>query len=533
MPELQGEVVVSHPDRPGPAAESGLAAGRALAGAGGVALVAAIYAAALLALKPGYPASADNHYHFSVGREIAHGTWVPDVARGLPLTVLREMPVDHYWGYHVLLAPFGLASDPQFGMDAATVVLFAGVCVAVYLFLRARRVSYAWAWALAPMLLSTQDWRFMQLRGGQLIVPLLFAMTQTFFEPRLVRRSVVLLFVGYVAMLSYHGGIVLLPFHLGGMAALAALRPSECRGRLLDPLVTAAGLALGLTVNPYMDARASTWRFAALHIGEMGRDAAHLYDDQEIAEFHGFPASVLTSHPEWLLFLCAVLLAVASVAWRARREATPVGTDAIVLSGMALTGIALTAQAMRTREYSVPVAFSLLAVLAPRRPPTWTGTGLTSALLGLTFVSHGRATLALLPTHLPTRQYEGARRLLEANGDRPILNVAEADYAMLRFQYGLVVCVQGLSRYFIYPYKDLFHDVWEIHDHADTSAEIPAILRRFWDRGVRLVAVHRTHRMMRFADAHPRMLRLVFRSEINGASIYAIDRAGLEDEGAK
>lgn len=498
----------------------------------GVALLGGAYAATLLALKPGYPASADNHYHFSVAREIVHGAWIPDVARGLPLTVLHELPVDHYWGYHVLLAPFGLIADPQVGMQIGTAVLFAGVCVAQVLFLSARRVAYPWVWAVAPLLFSTQDWRFMQLRGGQLVLPLLFAMTQAaFFEPRPLRRRLMLLTIGYVGMLSYHGAIVLLPFHLGGVAALAVLRPPEARPRLVEPLVTAGGLALGLTLNPYMDARASTWRFAALHIGEMGRDAAHLYDDQEIAEFHGFPAGVLASHPEWFLLLCAVLIAVAIVAWRARRK-VEIGSEAIVLSGMALTGIALTAQAMRTREYSVPVAFALLAVLAPRRPPATLATALVSALLGLALVAHGRATLALLGTHLPTREYEGARRLLEVNGDRPILNVAEADYCMLRFQYDRVVCVQGLSRYFIYPYKELFHDVWEIHDHADTSLETPAILRRFWNRGVRLVATHRTHRMARFADAHPRMLKLVFRSEVNGASIYAIDPAALSDDGA-
>ncbi len=507
---------------------------QAALGAGGVALVSGAYAATLVALRPGYPASADSHYHFSVGREIAHGAWAPDVARGLPLTVLRDMPVDHYWGYHVLLAPFGLIGDPEWGMGIATVVLFAGVCVSMYLFLRARRVAYAWIWALLPMLLSTQDWRFLQLRGGQLVVPLLFGLAQVaFFEPRAARRRGLLLAIGYVGMLSYHGSIVLLAFHLGGVVALAVLRPSAVRERLSDPAVTAAGLALGLTLNPYMDARASPWRFAALHIGEMGRDAAHLYDDQEIAEFHGFPLRLLASHPEWALLLVAVAATAARVAWRARRAPSSVDTDAIVLAGMALAGIVLTAQAMRTREYSVPTAFAFLAVLAPRRAPTRLMTGLASLLLAATLITHGRATLPILGT-LPTRQYQGARELLEANGDHPILNVAEADYCLLRWQYDRVVCVQGLSRYFIYPYPDLFHDIWEIHDRADTSPETPAILRRFWDRGVRLVAAHSAHnKMFQFAETHPQLLRRVFRSEINGASIYAIDRDALDEYRAR
>lgn len=502
-----------------------------LRGAACVTLASGLYAAVLLGLRPGYQASADSHYHFSVAREIASGAWVPDVARGLPLTVLHDMPVDHYWGYHVLLAAFACGRDPEWGMKVATVVLFAGVCLSMYAFLRARGVVHAWVWALVPMLLSTQDWRFLQLRGGQLIVPLLFGLTQlAFFEDRTAVRRVGLLLVAYVGMLSYHGAVVLLAFHVGGMATLAALRPDDVRGgRAWEPAITALGLALGLAINPYMDARASTFRFAALHVGDMGRDTAHLYDDQEIAEFHGFPPWVLTSHPEWLFLLMTVVAMAAVVIWRARgpEGGAPVRRDAIVLTGLSLTGIVLVAQAMRTREYAVPIAFALMAVMAPRERSRAVGT-VAGCLMPILAYVHGQSTLPLLSSHLPTHQYDGTRAVLEANGDRPILNVAEADYCMLRWQYDRVVCVQGLSRYFVYPYPELFHDVWEIHDRADTSPETVAVLRRFWDRGVRLIAVHRTHRMMRFAEAHPGMMRLVFRSPINGASIYALDRAALD-----
>jgi hypothetical protein len=302
---------------------------------------------------------------------------------------------------------------------------------------------------------------------------------------------------------------------------------------MLEPVLTAIGMALGLTLNPYMDARASTWRFFALHVGKMGTDSAHLYDDQDIAEFHGFPARVLVGHPEWLILLAAAVTAVVCVVWRSRRaegSERRASREAIVLAGMTLTGIALTAEAMRTREYSVPVALALLAVLAPRIPASRLGTVFVASLLAVAGVVHGKSTLPLLLTHLPTHQYRGARTLLEENGDRPILNIAEADYCMLRWEWSRVVCVQGLSRYFIYPYPELFHDVWELHDHAETSAETPAILRRFSDRGVQLVAVHRTHKMMRFADAHPEVLRLAFRSDVNGASIFVLDREALDRE---
>ncbi|HEX8790864.1 MAG TPA: hypothetical protein VF765_07915 [Polyangiaceae bacterium] len=487
-----------------------------------VALASGAYAAWVLALAPGYQPSADSHYHFVVARQIAAGTLVPDVARGLPLTVLRDMPVDHYWGYHLLLAPFGFVHDPELGMKAATVVLFGVVYASMYLFLRARGVRHAWAWSLAQVAFLAQDWSYLQLRGGQLILPLLFALTQVaFFDERALRRRALLVVLGYAALLSYHGGIVLLPFHAAGVLALLLLhRQSLQRGQLFEPALTAAGMALGLTLNPYMDARASTWRFFALHVGEMGRDSAHLYEDQIYAEFHGFPASALLQYPAWTLLLVATLCAIVVAVRRERSKAT------IVLAGMAAGGIVLTALAMRTREYSVPVAFTLLALLAPRarvRSPLFAsvlGTVLAAAL-----VLHGVEMAPLLRTHLPSRQYRGARAILEANGDHPILNIAEADYCMLLWEYDRVVCVQALSRYFIYPYKELFHDIWELHDRADVSPETPAILRRFWDRGVRLVASHRTHKMMLYARAHPELLHPVFCSPIDGACIFALDPA--------
>jgi hypothetical protein len=490
-----------------------------------VSLVAGAYAAVLLALSPDHQPSADSHYHFSVARDVAAGALVPDVARGLPFTVLHDMPVDHYWGYHVLLAPFALFPGGELGMKVATVVLFAAIFASAYLFLRARGVVYAWAWALAPACFSTQDWRYLQLRGGQLVLPLLFALAEVaFFEERTWRRRGWLLGISYVAFLSYHGGIILLPFHVGGVLALLVLRRAELRpGQIFEPLVTALGAALGLTLNPYMDARASTWRFFALHVGEMGRDTKHLYDDQEIAEFHPFPAKVFLAHPEWLLFVIGLAVAIAYVVARRRT----VGRDALVLTGMALAGVALTAQAMRTREYSVPIAFALFAVLAPRRAPSRFVAAIAAFLLGDARAFHADETLPLIATHLPTSQYRGARALLEANGDHPILNIAEADYCMLRWEYDRVVCVQALSRYFIYPYPELFHDVWVLHDHAARSPETRSILRRFWDRGVRLVAVHRTNGMMQFAEAHPEVLRPVFVSKANGATIFALEESAL------
>jgi hypothetical protein len=387
-----------------------------------VALVSGGYAAALLAQAPDHQPSADSHYHFSVARDIAGGQLVPDVARGAPFTVLRDMPVDHYWGYHVLLAAFAWTKDAELGMKVASVALFAAIFTTAYLFLAARGVAYAWAWAIAPACFSTQDWRYLQLRGGQLVLPLVYAMAHVAFPPDGAegqgspwRRRAWLTAIAYVALVSYHGGVVLLPLHAGGVLAIALLRRRDLlRGQLADPLFTALGMALGLTVNPYMDARASTWRFFALHVGEMGRDKRHLYDDQDIAEFHGFPARLFLQHPEWLVLIVGLAGAIAYVVAKRRT----VRTDAIAITGMALAGAVMTAQAIRTREYSVPIAFALFAVLAPRRAPSRFVAAIAAVTLGDALFLHEAQTLEqVMYSGLPTSQYRGAEAVLEANGD--------------------------------------------------------------------------------------------------------------------
>jgi hypothetical protein len=508
--------------------------GALASGPAGAFVAAAVYAAWILVSSAGYQASADCHCHFSAAREIAGGDLVPDPAHGLPLTLLRELPVDHYWGYHLLLAPFAALPSPLFGMKVATVVLFGGVLAAIAALLYARSVPYASAWALATAVLWLQDWRYLQLRGGQLVVPLMLAMVHVaFFEGRTALRRAMLVGIAFVAMLSYHGGIVLLPLHVAGAAALALFVPTSFpRARLVEPLLTAAGLALGLTLNPYMSASAATWRFAAYHIRAMGSDAAHLYDDQPIAEFHGFPLAVLASHVDWLVLTLAVVVAALVVLTRAARN-KDMSVDEVLFAALALASIVMTARAMRVREYSAPLGIALLAVLSRRlrvSAAAWlqAEAGVVIMILSAALASRASFTASALRTHLPTGEFDGAERILATNGDRPILNVAEADYCMLRWQRPDVACVQGLSRYFLLPEKELFHDVWEIHDRADRSLETWAILRRFRDRGVHLVATHRTHAMARFAEANPDALHLVFRSRANGASLWSIDDDAID-----
>lgn len=506
---------------------------------GGLLFVVAVslgYGASLLAARMGYQASHDSHYHFAVAREIFEGNFRSEQGQHLPWTLLAELKVDHYFGYHALIAPFAALSDPEIGMKLATLTLFVGVFVAMYLFLRARGVAMAWVWALLPALFSTQDWRYLMLRGGHWMVPLSLLFLQVaFFVKAPVARRVGIVVVAYVAMLSYQGSVVLPAIHVGGLAASWVLRRGAlAHGQALEPLLTVAGLALGLTLNPYMDLHASTWKFALYHVTYMNLDPEGLYPG--LSEFGPIPLEHLVANPEYaLLPLLVVVMAAREVARRVRGET--VDATRAVLAGVALVGVVLAAKAIRMREYAVPWAFAFLAVAAPRSLGTgalrYAAPTLASALVIAGLWVKWPYTHAQLGQHLPTNQYRGARPLLEAHAGHPVLNVAEGDYTTLRWEYPDVACVQGLSRYFLTTNRPVFHDVWTLRDTKDPRERLQ-ILSRFYDRGVRLLAVQHRNPVFRFAEHHPTALRPAYRSrfegdvKIKGSSIYVLDGDGIQ-----
>jgi hypothetical protein len=525
-----------------------------------VTLTSAVYAASILFARPGRMAAAESHYHFAVAREIASGTFVPNVGKSLPWTVFGDMNVDHYWGYHVLVAPFAALAPSEDGMKTAASAMFVLVFASIYLFLAGRSVPFAWAWALLPAMFSTQDWRYLQLRGGQIVVPLLLAMVHlAFFDAHLdqTRRRVwtrraLLALLAWVGMLSSHGAFTMVPVHVAGavgfylhhrcstrvtpsndayrhqglmQAARSGGQPID-RARVVEPVFTVLGLVLGLTVNPYMDARASTWRFALYDV--VGGDPAGLYDDLDVSERHGFGLLTFADYPEWGVLLFLVIGALVLVAIDLRRG-RPVAADTVVVAAATLACVLLTARAMRARELAVPFALALFALLARRqaRIPAFTR-GAVGAIagglvvFGLTY--HWPKTSLVIDKHLPTDQFDGAGELLGLNGTRPILNIAEADFCMLKWQRSDVVCVQGLSRYFLYANRPLYRDVWSLHDRPDASEqETLAILRRFYERGVRLVTTHGAHRLAKWAFDHPDVMVPLFVSGTgNGAMIWGL-----------
>lgn len=497
-----------------------------------VAVASFVYALSALLSVPGYMAAGDSLYHFDVSRKIWAGDLAPDPSRSFPWTIYAEWPVDHCWGFHVLLAPFAAFRSSELGMKVAASVLFATLLVVMHVTVSRRRVPFAWVWALASVLFSSQDWRYLQLRGGVVMatIALVFA-ENAFFSDRTRRRRITVVALSALASLTYNGAAILLPLHLAGIAGLALDRSaggrSVLRERLYEPVLTAVGLVLGLLVNPYMDRKGSTFRFAWFHITKMGGDAANLFVGRENVEFNPFPLSALYREPVWsaLLVLVVLVVALLFVRWR-RGEALE--RDHLVYGALTLAFIVLTSRAIRLREYSVPIGFVFFAsfsrlYLREKVMRSFLPSVLFVVLLGGAAIGQWFKNIERIPrVHPPIDLYAGARPILEANAGAPVVNIVEGDASMLLWEWSHVRVAHALSPYFIY-YRDpaLYEDLRTLRTDKREDV-LTATVERFKARGCRLVSVRYELPFHSFALKHPALLRPVFVNTSNGARIYEI-----------
>lgn len=504
----------------------------ALAGWGAVVVASFAYAFSALRAVPGFMAAGDSLYHFDVSRKIWAGDLAPDPSRSFPWTIFREWPVDHYWGFHLLVAPFAAFRDSELGMKVAASVLFAAFIGVMVVVIERRRVPFAWVWALASVLFSSQDWRYLQLRGGVVMaaIALLFA-ENAFFNEHARRRRIVAVVLAALSSLSYNGALILVPLHVAGIVGLLLDQSeggrSALRARAFEPALTALGLALGLLVNPYMDRKASTFRFAWFHVTKMGGDAESLFVGRENVEFNPFPLSALVREPVWLVLLAFVVVAAGILVVR-RRRGLPLERDQIVYGALTVAFIVLTSRAIRVREYAVPIGFVFLAsvsrtflrehVVRSFVPPVLFG-----VLIGGAAYWQWFKTIERIPrVHPPIDLYAGARPVLEAHAGVPVANIVEGDSSMLLWEWGGVQVAHTLSPYFIY-YRDraLYEDLRTLRTEFEDDV-LAAALARMRARGCRLVSARHGIPFHGFAHRHPELARQVFVNLQNGARLYEI-----------
>jgi hypothetical protein len=494
-----------------------------------VVAVAFAYAASVLLSLPDRMAAGDSAYHFAMAERIWHGEIVPDLRASFPWTVFADMNVDHYWGFHVMTSPFALVASPEIGMKLAAATLFALLLGTLYAVLVRHRAPYAWVWTFASVLFSSQDWRYLQLRGGAPMASLLLVLVEiAFFVERRRARVAALVGVSWFAMLVYQGAIVLLPFHVAGVIGLAlATRGPRRFERAVEPAFTAVGLLLGTIVNPYVDRRLSPLRFAVFHAVHGTGDPAGLFAGNENAELFPFPVRALVTDWGWSVLGALVLAGLGWVIAR-RAKGHTVRTDVVVYAAMTAAGVVLMARAIRLREYSVPIAFAFLGMVlrdaVTWRPPRWVALVAGAVLTACAYPQAKRSQHIIETVSKPLGLYAGARDVLRAHAGQPVANVVQGDSTFLMWEWPTVQVAQLLNPYFIYFHDRALYDDLQALRHPKSDGAVVDAVRRLAARGVELVAARDSIEFHAVAARHPEALRRAYTNARYGAVLYEIVR---------
>ncbi|MBI4517508.1 MAG: hypothetical protein HY699_17025 [Deltaproteobacteria bacterium] len=293
--------------------------------------------------------SIDGYFHARYAAMLWQGgvSEFPPAFPWLPLTIRSaDRYYDHHMLFHVLLAPFAAVEVIQ-GTKWASALFGALAFAAVYVVLVRRGIARA-GWWLAAMFAVAPDFLFrMQMPRVQALslVVLLAAL-----ELVLARRLVWLLPLAVVYTWLYDAFPLLLAIAAALAAAVAVIeRRVEWRALAYPAL----GIAVGLIVNPYFPN--DIWFVAHHYWGK-----AEIGEAMNVgSEWYPYPVA------QWLGWAgaAAVLMAVAVLVWRTRRELELKWLTLILVGALFFF---LVWRSRRFIEYAAP--FVLIAVAAALDP---------------------------------------------------------------------------------------------------------------------------------------------------------------------
>jgi len=205
-----------------------------------------LYLALFAAIQFATPNMADNdgYYHIKLAQLIRQEGWRPAFP-WLPQTVLNADDfVDHHFLYHILLIPFTYG-DLREGAKWASVVFPALAFVAGWLLLRGQRIPFAALWSLGFFIVSEAFLYRMSMPRAQAVSLLVLLLV---LHVTLTGQYRWLAPLAFLYVWFYNA----FPLILMVVGVYVAARWLLERRLDLAPLAyAAAGLGLGLVVNPY------------------------------------------------------------------------------------------------------------------------------------------------------------------------------------------------------------------------------------------------------------------------------------------
>lgn len=497
----------------------------------GLALFGAL-AALMAAVQFATPGLADNdgYYHMKMGWLMREQGLRPEFI-WLPQSILGpDQFYNHHMLYQVYLGLFAGDGSPEAmvrGAKLASVLMPALAFTAIWWLLRGQGVPWPALWALGLGVVSEAFLYRMSRPRAQSAALLLLALGLHWL---LQRRYWRLLPLGFVFVWLYNAFPLLLVL-VGAYAAAALLTERELAWRA--GLAAAAGVALGLVVNPYFPQNIS---FILSHIAPKVGDATSTSVGNE-----WFPYQTWTLVQNSGGALGAWLLGVLAIGWRGRRfdRAQLTAFFVSVLLGYMLF------KSRRFIEYFPPFAlvFAALAtgpllndwLAAARERATggaeggarrlagmarWLAPALGLALVAGLAVPTIRDARELMADSRPAETYAGASAWLRANTEPGslVFQTDWDDFPRLFFYNTHNIYLAGLDPTYFELYDTPLYDEWVAITRGEVERPAQAIRERF---GATVVISDLNHRAFeREAAADPRM-REVYRDDF--AVIWVVD----------
>ena len=347
------------------------------------------------------------------------------------LAYFWRAPVDAWFGYHVLLAPFTYFFDLITATKLFSSVIFGLTAYVMFLLLRHFQANYRFVWVILAMTGSS-----ITLSRATTVRPILLSVLLTLLAAHwtVTDKPVKLAVVSLIHALSYS------MFFLVGMAPACWFLLRRDRRSGVAVLSCAAGIGLGLLVNPYFpeNLRFDIVQASVVSLGQK----AHVRMGGEL-----YPATswmwIVSCLPVALPWIGALMLRL----WR--RRSVPETDLFLLLSAATFLG---TLRVVRTVDFFVPFAILFAAsVISPYLKASRTDLAAVGLLLALPCAANVYLTHQYVLEALSLARFRGAAEYLRVNAPGALVaNTQWNDYQLLFFLNSRNRYVIGIEPTFTY-----------------------------------------------------------------------------------
>ena len=366
------------------------------------------------------------------------------------LAYFWRVPVDAWFGYHVLLAPFTYFFDLITATKLFSSLVFSLMAFAMFQLLRQLDAKYRFIWVILAMTGSS-----ITLSRATTVRPFLLSVLLTLLAAfwTITDKPVKLATVSLLHALSYS------MFFLVGMAPAIWFLLRRDRRSCVAALSCGVGMILGLLANPYFpeNLRFDIVQASVVSLGQK----AHVRMGGEL-----YPASswmwIVSCLPVALPWIGALILYI----WRGRRAAT---SDLFLL--LSATTFLGTLRVIRTVDFFVPFAILFAAaVISPHLKASRTDVLAVGLLLALPCVAHVYLTYRYVLEAPSLARFRGAAEYLRVNAPEALVaNTQWNDYQLLFFLNSRNRYVIGIEPTFTYMEDPRKYWLW-FHISEDEEA---------------------------------------------------------------